>query len=116
MYKRKAFIRHHSRGIFRLIIISLFGLLVTPGYTIAADESTGEPAQSIETKINLSGINPEKRWTHGEYGERFFVSKVDVENNMPAEEIPPPPQISEIFLDEGDYYLVRGKKHFIRRD
>ena len=31
-------------------------------------------------------------------------------------DIPPPPKISEIFLDEGDYYLVRGEKVFIRRD
>ena len=30
--------------------------------------------------------------------------------------IPPPPEISDIFLDEGDYYLVRGKKVLIRRD
>ena len=31
-------------------------------------------------------------------------------------EIPPIPLISEMFLDEGDYYLVREEKVFIRRD
>lgn len=39
-----------------------------------------------------------------------------VHTPVDAQSSPVPHRISEIFLDEGDYYLVRGKKVFIRRD
>jgi subtilisin family serine protease len=35
---------------------------------------------------------------------------------MAEEYFQPPPSVSELFVDEGDYYLVRGQKVFIRRD
>ena len=62
------------------------------------------------------GVAPSPGRIPGDHTKRFVVPKMGVETAMANGNIPPPPGISETFLDEGDYYLVRGKKVFIRRD
>ena len=62
------------------------------------------------------GVSPSPGRIPGDHTMRFVVPKMGVETTMAKGNIPPPPGISETFLDEGDYYLVRGKKVFIRRD
>jgi len=107
-------------GIPRLIMIILFGWLVAvgslPGDTLAAEEPTSDSVQHLETGISFDMINLEQKRLNGEYGNSFLMTEPGVDNGLPAQMIPPPPETSEKFLDEGDYYLVRGKKQFIRRD
>jgi subtilisin family serine protease len=95
-----------------LAAISFCGLTIAwgvlPPVTIAADSPPAELTHPDDTRT-APNIPADQTRT-------FVVPKIDVEKTMASEDIPPPPDISEVFLDEGDYYLVRGKKIFIRRD
>lgn len=95
-----------------LVAISFCGLTIAWGIlapvTIAADSP---PAELIHPDGRRTAPNIPTDQTR-----TFVVPKMDVERTMASEDIPPPPDISEVFLDEGDYYLVRGEKIFIRRD
>jgi subtilisin family serine protease len=95
-----------------LVAISFCGLTIAwgvlPPVTIAADSPPAELTHPDGTRT-APNIPADQTRT-------FIVPNMGVEKTMASEDIPPPPGISEVFLDEGDYYLVRGEKIFIRRD
>ena len=102
-----------SRSAIRVLVaISFCGLTITLGVlspvTIAADSPPAELTDPDGARITPNITADQSR--------TFVVPRMDVENTMASDDIPPPPSISEVFLDEGDYYLVRGEKIFIRRD
>jgi hypothetical protein len=82
-----------------LAAISFCGLTIAwgvlPPVTIAADSPPAELTHPDDTRT-APNIPADQTRT-------FVVPKIDVEKTMASEDIPPPPDISEVFLVEGDY-------------